>query len=59
MCGVNDDSIQRRLVAEDGLTFETALRKAQAIETANNDVADLHREKRNQGSTTVFKVDTE
>ncbi len=27
--------------------------------TANKDMADLHREKGNQGSTTVFKVDTE
>lgn len=56
VCGVNDDSIQRRLLAEDGLTFETALRKAQAIEAANNDMADLHRDK---GSATVFKVDTD
>ncbi len=31
VCGVNDDSIQRRLLTEDGLTFETALKKAQAI----------------------------
>ncbi len=59
LCGVNDDSIQRRLLAEDGLTFETALKKAQAIETSNKDMADLHREKGNQVSTTVFKVDTE
>ncbi len=59
MCGVNDDSILRRLLAEDGLTFETALKKAQAIETANKDMADFHREKGNQVSTTFFKVYTE
>lgn len=47
VCGVNDDSIQRRLLAEDGLTFETALRKAQAIEAANKDMADLHKDKGN------------
>lgn len=55
VCGVNDDSIQRRLLAEDGLTFETALRKAQAIEAANKDMADLHKDKT---SRTVFKMDT-
>ncbi len=59
VCGVNDDSIQRRLLSEDGLTFETALKKAQAIETANKNMAGLHREKGNRVSTTVFKVDTE
>ncbi|KAI7806716.1 hypothetical protein IRJ41_010699 [Triplophysa rosa] len=45
VCGVNDDGIQRRLLAEDGLTFETALRKAQAIEAANKDMADMHKDK--------------
>ncbi len=59
VCGVYDDSMQWRLLADNGLMFVTALKKAQAIETANKDIADLHREKGNRVSTTVFKVDTE
>ncbi len=43
MCGVNDDSIQWRLLAEDVLTFETALKKAQAIETAKKGYAQRER----------------
>lgn len=31
VCGVNDDNIQRGLLAEDGLTFETALRKSSSF----------------------------
>lgn len=58
VCGVNDDSIQRRLLAEEELTFETALRKAQVIEAANKDMVDLHRDKGNRMGTTVFKMDT-
>ncbi len=42
VCGINDDRIQRRLLAETDLTFEKALKIAQAMETANKDVRDLH-----------------
>ncbi|XP_056089857.1 uncharacterized protein LOC130069774 [Rhinichthys klamathensis goyatoka] len=41
VCGINDDRIQRRLLAEADLTFEKALKVAQAMETANKDVRDL------------------
>ncbi|XP_060742372.1 uncharacterized protein K02A2.6-like [Tachysurus vachellii] len=41
VCGICDDRIQRRLLAESELTFERALKLAQALETANNDVKDL------------------
>ncbi len=41
VCGINDDRIQRRLLAETDLTFEKALKIAQAMETANKDVRDL------------------
>lgn len=41
VCGVADDRIQRRLLAETGLTFDKALELAQAMETANKDVKDL------------------
>ncbi|KAK2858314.1 hypothetical protein Q7C36_006233 [Tachysurus vachellii] len=41
VCGINDDRIQRRLLAESELTFEKALKIAQALETANKDVKDL------------------
>ncbi|XDV26337.1 hypothetical protein PO909_030083 [Leuciscus waleckii] len=41
VCGINDDRIQRRLLAEADLTFEKALKVAQATEMANKDVRDL------------------
>lgn len=41
VCGINDDRIQRRLLSEADLTFEKALKIAQAMETANKDVKDL------------------
>ncbi len=41
MCGIEADGIQRRLLAEAELTFEKALKLAQAIETANKYVLDL------------------
>ncbi|XP_078029629.1 uncharacterized protein LOC144465141 [Epinephelus lanceolatus] len=42
VCGINDDRIQRRLLSEDGLTFDKALQFAQAMEAANRDIVDLH-----------------
>ncbi|XP_048866410.1 uncharacterized protein LOC125739899 [Brienomyrus brachyistius] len=41
VCGIADDHIQRRLLAEPELTFDKALAVAQAMETANRDVHDL------------------
>ncbi|XP_056098696.1 uncharacterized protein K02A2.6-like [Rhinichthys klamathensis goyatoka] len=41
VCGIADDRMQRRLLAEPELTFEKALKVALAIETANRDVRDL------------------
>ncbi|XP_041651122.1 uncharacterized protein K02A2.6-like [Cheilinus undulatus] len=47
VCGINDDRIQRRLLAEEGLTFEKALSIAVAAETANKNAQDLQ----NPGTT--------
>ena len=41
VCGLNDDRIQRRLLAELELTFGKALPLAQAIKTADQDTKDL------------------
>lgn len=41
VCGIADDRIQRRLLVEPDLTFDKALKLAQAIETANKDIRDL------------------
>lgn len=42
VCGVNDDSIQRKLLSQHGeLTFEKAWDIAQSMETANKDVKDI------------------
>lgn len=41
VCGISDDRLQRRLLAESELTFEKALKVAQAIKTASRDLRDL------------------
>ncbi|TWW76465.1 Retrovirus-related Pol polyprotein from transposon 412 [Takifugu flavidus] len=41
VCGIVDDRIQRRLLSEPDLTFDKALKLAQAIETACKDVKEL------------------
>ncbi|XP_051233810.1 uncharacterized protein LOC127350824 [Dicentrarchus labrax] len=41
VCGINDDRIQRRLLSETALTFESALSLAQGMESANKNVQDL------------------
>ena len=41
VCGINDDTIQRRLLAEPRLTFKKALEIAQGIETANMNMREL------------------
>ncbi|KAJ8001021.1 hypothetical protein DPEC_G00186480 [Dallia pectoralis] len=41
VCGIADDRIQRRLLAEPELMFEKAFKVALAMETANRDVRDL------------------
>ncbi len=41
VCGITDDRIQRRLLAEPKLTSKKALKVTQVIETANRDVRDL------------------
>ena len=41
MCGINDESIQRRLLAETALTFKKALELAQGMETAAKDVLEM------------------
>ncbi|KAI7796507.1 hypothetical protein IRJ41_023564, partial [Triplophysa rosa] len=49
VCGINEDRIQRRLLVETDLTFEKALKIAQAMETANKDA--LHRMQRGTNLT--------
>lgn len=41
VCGIGDDRIQRRLLSEPELTFDKALKLAQAMEAANKDVQEL------------------
>lgn len=45
VCGINDSAIQRRLLAEVPLSFDKALKLAQGMETAAQNVKEL------QGST--------
>ena len=40
VCGISDDTIQRHLLAEPGLTYKKAL---QGIEAANRNMRELHR----------------
>ena len=41
MCGIGEDQIQRRLLSVTGLTFDKALKIAQAMEAASKDVREL------------------
>ena len=41
VCGIGEDQIQRRLFSVTGLTFDKALKIAQAMEEANKDVREL------------------
>lgn len=51
VCGINDDRIQRRLLAETELTFDKSLQKA--VETASKYVQDL------QAKFVCHQVETE
>lgn len=42
VCGIEEDRVQRRLLSEPNLTFETAFKIALASEAANKNVLDLH-----------------
>ena len=41
ICGINDDRMQHRLLAESGLTFKKTYKLAQAMETADHDAREL------------------
>ncbi|XP_036071205.1 uncharacterized protein LOC118597883 [Oryzias melastigma] len=41
VCGINEDRIQRKLLSEDGLTFDRAFKMAVAMEAASRDMEDL------------------
>ena len=42
VCGINDDAIQKRLLAHSDLSFTKALRTAQGMEAAANNLKKLH-----------------
>ena len=42
VCGINDDAIQRRLLAEPGLTFKKSLEIAQSLEATAHHMRKLH-----------------
>ena len=44
VCGIKDEHIQRRLLAEPNLTFKKAQEIAQALETADRNTADLQQQ---------------
>ena len=41
MCGINDDTIQKKLLAEAKLTYTKALELAQGLETAAQNVKEI------------------
>ena len=55
VCGINDDAIQRRLLAEQNLTFDKALTTAQGLEAAAKNLHELHH-KPSGGNGEVHKV---
>ena len=57
VCGINDDAIQRRLLAEQNLTFDKALTTAQGLEAAAKNLRELHHDKKPSGGNgEVHKV---
>ena len=53
MCGINDDSIQKRLLAEPNLTYKRAVELARGLETADRNVKLLK-----SGATSHIKRET-
>lgn len=53
VCGLKSEVIQRKLLSEDGLTFEKAVQLAQAMEMADRDTASF-----NSGSSASVSVNT-
>ena len=53
VCGINDDSIQKRLLSEDPLSFEKAMKIAISLELASKNVSDL------QGMNLADKAETD
>ena len=45
VCGINDDSIQRRLLAKQDLTYKKAVELAQSLEMAMQNMKDLKTKK--------------
>ena len=45
VCGINDDGIQRRLLAEQDLTYKKVVELAQSLETAMQNMKDLKTKK--------------
>lgn len=54
VCGLKDESIQKRLLQEKNLTLEGATTLALAMETAQKDVAEIH----NDNPSAVHKIST-
>ena len=63
VCGIQDDSIQRRLLSEQKLDLKGAVEISQGIETANANIRDLKRTQaaraESQGRHTQISVDVE
>ena len=56
ICGVHDARIQRRLLAEVGLTFQKAFQLAQSMELADRDAQDLHKTPTAEHSVQAVKL---
>ena len=56
VCGINDDAIQRRLLAESGLTFARALEIAQAMEAASRNMSELQRTSTRSGNDDIHRI---
>ena len=60
MCGINDDTVQRRLLAEKKLDLPKALDIATGMETAKHNLTELHESTTaKRHDTAVFKVRSE
>ena len=53
VCGINEDSIQKGLLSETKLTYESAVKKAQTMEAARDHAKEMQAAKKQEDETVV------
>ena len=56
VCGINDDTIQQRLLTEPGLTYKKSLQIAQHLKATSQNMRELHSTTEADNNTEINKV---